>query len=280
VAVAARGVYTASNQTVAMRGKPQLWDSTLRASADEIDTNVGSSESELRGRARTTYFNRDSTGGATPFKNRKQPVTVASDRALVKHNEGAARYIGDARAWQGEDFVRAEYIEIDKGERTMTAWNNARSTFYDFEREVEKGRKEIVPVFASSDRIIYTDANRTAHYEGSVKIRQGTDQIDSATADVLMDEENKLISMTASKDVVMTQPARRATGDQVVYTVATDTAILTGNFAVVEDHERDAVTKSPKLTLHLRDARIEANDDNNGGSGAKRRVRTTHRIQN
>ena len=280
VAVAARGVYTASNQTVAMRGKPQLWDSTLRASADEIDTNVGASESELRGRARTTYFNRDSTGGAAPFKNRKQPVTVASDRALVKHNEGAARYIGDARAWQGEDFVRAEYIEIDKGERTMTAWNNARSTFYDFEREVEKGRKEVVPVFASSDRIIYTDANRTTHYEGSVKIRQGTDQIDSATADVVMDEENKLISMTASKDVVMTQPARRATGDQVVYTVATDTAILTGNFAVVEDHERDAVTKSPKLTLHLRDARIEANDDNNGGSGAKRRVRTTHRIQN
>ena len=102
VAVAARGVYTASNQTVAMRGKPQLWDSTLRASADEIDTNVGSSESELRGRARTTYFNRESTGGAAPFKNRKQPVTVASDRALVKHNEGrrdtsATRARGRAR---------------------------------------------------------------------------------------------------------------------------------------------------------------------------------------
>jgi lipopolysaccharide transport protein LptA len=162
----------------------------------------------------------------------------------------------------------------------MTAWNNAHSGFYDFEREVEKGRKEVVPVFASSDRIIYTDANRTAHYEGSVKIRQGTDRIDSATADAVMDEENKLISLTASKDVVMTQPSRRATGDHVVYTAATDTAILTGNFAMVEDRERDAVTKSPKLTLHLRDARIEANDDNNVGSGAKRRVRTTHRIQN
>jgi lipopolysaccharide export system protein LptA len=280
VAVAARAVYTASNQTVAMRGKPQVWDSAMRSSADEIDANIYSNESELRGRARTTYFNRDSTGGAAPFKKRKQPVTVASDRAIVKHNEGAARYIGNARAWQEEDFVRAEYIELDKGERTMTAWNNAQSAFYDFEREVEKGRKENVPVFASSDRIIYTDADRTAHYEGSVKIRQGTDRIDSATADAVMDEENKLISLTASKDVVMTQPARRATGDQVVYTAATDTAILTGNFAVVEDRERDAVTKSPKLTLHLRDARIEANDDNNVGSGAKRRVRTTHRIQN
>jgi lipopolysaccharide export system protein LptA len=280
VGVAARAVYTASNQTVVMRGKPQLWDPSMRASADEIDTNVENSESELRGRARSTYFSRETTGGAAPFKNNKQPVTIASDRAIVKHNEGAARYIGDARAWQGDDFVRAEYIELDKGERVMTAWNNAQSAFYDFEREVEKGRKEIVPVFASSDRIVYTDANRTAHYEGSVKIRQGTDRIDSATADAVMDEENKLISLTASKDVVMTQPARRATGDRVVYTAATDTAILTGNFAVVEDNEREAVTKSPKLTLHLRDARIEANDDNNGGSGAKRRVKTTHRIQN
>ncbi|MGH9752047.1 MAG: LPS export ABC transporter periplasmic protein LptC [Blastocatellia bacterium] len=279
-AVAARGVYTASNQTVAMRGKPQVWDSSLRASADEIDANIETGESKLRGRARTTYFNRESTGGAAPFKNRKQPVTIASDHAIVKHNEGAARYIGAARAWQGDDFVRAEYIELDKGERVMTAWNNAQSAFYDFERETEKGRKEIVPVFVSSDRIIYTEANRTTHYEGSVKIRQGTDRIDSATADAVMDEENKLVSLTASKDVVMTQPSRRAIGDQVVYTVATDTAILTGNLAMVEDRERDAVTKSPKLTLHLRDARIEANDDNNVGSGVKRRVKTTHRIQN
>jgi lipopolysaccharide export system protein LptA len=277
---ASRAVYTASNQKVALRGKPQLWDSSLRASADEIDTNVDAGESELRGRARTTYYSRETTGGAAPFKNKKQPVTITADRAIVKHDEGAARYMGDARAWQGDDYVRAEYIELDKGERVMTAWNNAQSFFYDFEREIEKGRKETVPVFASSDRIVYTDANRTAHYEGSVKIRQGTDRIDSATADAVMDQENKLISLTASKDVVMTQPSRRATGDQVVYTADTDTAILTGNLAVVEDHEREAVTKSPKLTLHLRDARIEANDDNNVGGGAKRRVRTTHRIQN
>ncbi|MBO0726616.1 MAG: LPS export ABC transporter periplasmic protein LptC, partial [Blastocatellia bacterium] len=280
VGVAARAVYTASNQNVALRGKPQLWDSSLRASADEIDTNIEISVSELRGHARTTYYSRDTTGGAAPFKNNKQPVTIVSDHALVKHGEGAARYIGDARAWQGDDFVRAEYIELDKGERVMTAWNNAQSTFYDFERQVEKGRKEIVPVFASSDRITYTDANRTAHYEGSVKIRQGTDRVDSVTADVVMDEQNKLVSMTASKDVVITQPSRRATGDQVVYTAANDTAVLTGNSAIAEDHEHDAMTKSPKLIFHLRDARIEANDDNNVGSGAKKRVKTTHRIQN
>lgn len=279
-ATAARGIYTASNQTVMMRGKPQLWDSSARANADEIDANVDTGESELRGRVRTTYFSRESTGGSAPFKNRKAPVTIASDRAVVKHREGAARYIGNVRAWQDDDFVRAENIELDKGERVMTAWGNAQSAFYDFEREVEKGRNQVVPVFATADRMVYTDANRTAHYEGSVKIRQGADRIDAAVADAVMDEEHKLVSLTASKDVVMTQPLRRATGDRVVYTAATDTAVLTGNLAMVEDREREAVTKSAKLTLHLRDARIEANDDNNDVSGAKKRVKTTHRIQN
>lgn len=279
-ATAARGVYAAANRTVAMRGKPQLWDSSSRASAEEIDANLDTGESDLRGRVRTTWFSRDSTGGSAPFKNRKAPVTIASDRAIAKHNEGAARYIGNARAWQDDDFVRADNIELDKGERVMTAWGAAQSAFYDFEREVEKGRKQVVPVFATADRIVYTDANRTAHYEGAVKIRQGTDHIEAAVADAVMDEEHRLVSLTASKDVVMTQPSRRATGDQVVYTAATDVAVLTGNLAMVEDREREAVTKSAKLTLHLRDARIEANDDNNDGSGTKRRVKTTHRIQN
>src|SRR5215510_4761728 len=57
VAIAARGVYTASNQTVAMGVNPQVCDSSMRSSAVVIDANVSTNESELRGRARTTYFN-------------------------------------------------------------------------------------------------------------------------------------------------------------------------------------------------------------------------------
>lgn len=275
-ATAARAVYTASNQTVALRGKPLLWDSSSRANADEIDANVETGESFLRGKVRSIYYSREKTGGAAPFKKDKAPVTIAADRAVVKHREGAARYFGNVRAWQDNDFIRAENMELDNGERMLTAWGNAQSAFYDFEREAEKGRKEIVPVFTTSDKIVYTDANRTAHYEGNVHIKQGTDQIDAAVADAVMDDAHKLMQLTAAKNVVMTQPQRRATGDQVVYTAANDTAVLTGIPAMVEDKEREGVTRSAKLTLHLRDARIEAGDE----SSNKRRVKTTHRIRN
>ena len=91
-----------------------------------------------------------------------------------------------------------------------------------------------------------------------------------------MDEQHKLVQLTAAQNVVMTQPQRRAAGDQVVYTAVNDTAVLTGNPAELDDKEHEGVTKSAKLTLHLRDARIEAADE----SSNKRRVKTTHRIRN
>lgn len=273
-ATAARGVYDAGAQTVALRGKPLLWDTNARTNADEIDTNLETGESLARGRVRTTYYSRETTGGAVPFKKNKAPVTIAADQAVVRHREEAARYTGNVRAWQEDDFLRSDNLELDKGERALNAWGSVQSAFYSVEREVEKGKKEVVPVFVSAEKLTYTDATHTAHYEGKVKMRQGTDQIDAAQADALMDQDNKLTKMTAAREVVLTQPQRRGTGDLLVYTATDDTAILTGNLAQIEDRERAVTSKGARLTLHLRDARIEGDDE----SGTKR-VKTTHRIQ-
>ena len=273
-ATATRAIYTAATQMVALRGKPLVWDADARTDANEIDTNVDTNESTARGRVRTTYYSRDTTGGAAPFKKSKSPVFLTADRAWLRHQEGAARYEGNARAWQDDNFVRAETIELDKNERVMTATNGVQSALYNVEREVEKGRKEVVPIFATADRMTYTDATRIVHYEGNTKIKQGTDRIDAAVADAVIDEEHKLSKLTAMRNVVLTQPARRGTGDKIEYTAASDTAILTGNLARLEDREREVATSSARLTLHLRDAKIEADDE-----GGTKRVTTTHRIQ-
>jgi lipopolysaccharide transport protein LptA len=156
----------------------------------------------------------------------------------------------------------------------MIAAGSVQSALYSLEREVEPGRKEVVPVFATADQMNYFDRPRHVRYTGRVKLKQGTDQIDAATAEAVLDDEYKLTSFTARQNVVLTQPARRGTGDRLDYTAATDTAVLTGNLAYLEDRERDIVTKGATLTLHLRDARIAASDE----SGTKR-VRTTHRIK-
>lgn len=276
-ATAARATYNGATRIVALRGKPQIWDSAARTDADEIDANLESGESVLRGKVRTTYFSRDTTGGATPFRNRQAPVTIASERAVVRHREGIARYFDNVRAWQDDDFVRADKLEIDRDAKTLLATGNAQSAYYQIEREVEKGRKQIVPVFATADRIRYNDSLRRTFYDGSVTIRQGSDLLESANAEALMDEAHRLVEIVSAGRVVMTQPDRLAKGDRLVYTVRDEVARLTGKPATVEDRQHQLLTTSELLTLHLRDGKFEASND--GGDAGRKRVRTTHRLK-
>ncbi|MBL8208193.1 MAG: LPS export ABC transporter periplasmic protein LptC [Blastocatellia bacterium] len=273
-ATAAKAIYIGASRTILMRGKPQVWDNVARTDAQEIDANLDTGESVARTRVRTTYYSKETTNGAAPFKKNNAPVFVSSDRATFRHRESSAKYEGNARAWQDDNFVRGEVVEVDNGERTMIATGNAQSAIYNFEREVEKGKKEIVPVFGAADQIHYFDHNRLVRYTNKVKIRQGTDQIDAAAADVTLDADYKMTRFVAQREVVLTQPMRVGKGNQLEYTAATDEAVLTGNLATIEDRENDATSKGARLTLHLRDAKITASDE----SGTKR-VKTTHRIK-
>jgi lipopolysaccharide transport protein LptA len=212
-------------------------------------------------------------------------VTVVADSAVVRHpiseanrapvSGGKANYSGNVRAWQENEFVRADQLELDRGERILLAVGNAQSAYYQLEREVEKGRKQIVPVFASADRIRYNDGSRKTLYEGSVRIRQGTDTIDAANAEATMDEEHRLLEMVATGQVVVTQPDRVARGERLLYNFKDEQARLTGRPATLEDRLQQVLTSSDQLTLSLRDGRFDAADE----PGGRKRVRTTHRIK-
>lgn len=273
-AIAQRAVYTAANETVLLRGRPRVWDSTVQANAEEIDLRLEAEESSLRGRVRTTYFNRQSAGGALPFRQRHAPITVAADQATIRHRAGVAHYLGNARAWQEDEFLRADRLEIDRTEKTLLAVGQAQSAYYQLEREVEPGRRERIPVFASAERIRYLDAQRRTFYEGSVRLRQGTDSLEAATAEAQLDADHQLVEILATDRVVLSQPDRFARGERILYRAREETAILTGRPAVLEDRSRQVLTQSEKLTLDMRGATIQASHDGD----QRKRVKTSHRI--
>src|SRR5687768_5362078 len=79
----------------------------------------------------------------------------------------------------------------------------------------------VVPVFASANSMFYSEPDRTTHYEGNVDIKQGTDRLTSEVADVyLQKESNEMQKTVAQRTVVLTQPARKGSGDWVEYTAA------------------------------------------------------------
>jgi len=275
--LAANISFTTVDETVRLRGgDPTVWDSRGRTKAVEIDSDLTNEVSYGRGRVSTTYYSQEQTNGATPFSKVKSPVYVVGDRSEFRHVSGLATYTGNARAWQDDNFVRADKLNIYANDKRMDASGHVQTALYNSKRRIEGNVTEI-PVFGSSDSMFYSDADRLIHYEGSVDIKQGTDRLTAGVADVyLARDTNDMEKTVAERNVVMTQPTRRGTGDWVEYTAANEVAILKGNPARVDDTEQGN-TEGARLTLNIRDNKVTADDTR--GPLSPGRVRSTHKIK-
>lgn len=269
--------FTPADETVRLRGgDPTVWDSRGRTKATELDSDLANHVSYGRGRVSTTYYSQEQTNGATPFSKVKSPVYVVSERAEFRHVSGLATYTGNARAWQDDNFVRGDKLNIYVNDKKMDASGHVQTGLYNSKRRID-GNPTVIPVFASSDSMFYSNPDRLIHYEGSVDIKQGSDRLTAALADVhLSRDTNEMEKTIAQRNVVLTQPARKGTGDWVQYTSADEVAILKGNPARVEDTEQGN-TVGARLTLNIRDSRVTADDAR--GPLSPGRVRSTHKIK-
>jgi LPS export ABC transporter protein LptC len=269
--------FTDADKTVRLRGsEPTVWDSHARTTAAEIDSDTANRISYSRGKTQTAYYNQEQTNGATPFSKVKSPVYIAADRAEFRHISGVANYSGNARAWQDDNFVRGDTISLLREEKRMESRGRVQSGLYQARRK-SQGNNTVVPVFASSDFMWYSDPDRQLHYEGNVDIKQGTDRITSAVSDVyLVKDANEVDKTISQRSVVLTQPGKKGVGDWLQYTAADEVAVLKGSPARVEDAEQ-GTTEGGRLTVYLRENRVVADDVRGAQPGG--RVRTVHRIK-
>jgi len=271
---AANASYTAADETIRLRGgEPVVWDSHARTKAVEIDTDTRNDVSFTRGKTATTYYSQEQTGGATPFSKVKSPVFIVSDRAEFRHTTGVAIYTGGARAWQDDNFVKADRLTIYRENKRMEGDGHVQSVLY----QSRSKNAEPVPALATSDRMSYSDTDRILHYEGAVDIKQGADRIQSATADVYLQKEvNEVDHTIAERDVIVTQPGRQGTGEWAQYTAADETIVLKGHPAHVVDTEQ-GTTEGERLTVYLRENKVVADDTR--GPQSPGRVRSVHKIK-
>jgi lipopolysaccharide export system protein LptA len=270
--------YTGGSGVIQMRGgEPVVWDARARLKATEIDSDTINKVSNARGKVLTTYYSQEQTNGAAPFKNTKSPVFIASNAAEFQHEAGIGVYTGNARAWQDDNFVKADRLVLRNQQKRMEGDGNVQSALYQARRSEAGGERTVVPVFATSRSMTYSDAERLLHYAGEVDIRQGNDRITSEVSDVYLQKETYEVERTVSqRSVVVTQPGRRGTGDRGEYTAADEVVVLTGNPARVEDAEKGS-SESKRLTVYLRENRVVS--DGGPSPQSTGRVRTTHKIK-
>ncbi|HEX8286902.1 MAG TPA: LPS export ABC transporter periplasmic protein LptC [Pyrinomonadaceae bacterium] len=269
--------FTASDEVVRLRGgEPTAWDSRARAKAGEIDWDTRNEKTALRGNVSTTYYNQKQTGGATPFSDTNKPVFVTAQNAEFDHREETGLYTGNARAWQENNYVRADRLLLNQKQGQLFAEGAVQSLLYNAKRK-ENGRETNVPVFATAQKLTYNRDNRILRYETDVDIRQGTDRITAGAANVYMNERNDVSQTIAENNVVVTQPNRRAAGDYAQYNAADEIVILRGNPARIEDAETGS-SQGGQVTVYLRENRVvgEGKTKQNGTG----RIRSVYKVKN
>jgi lipopolysaccharide transport protein LptA/LPS export ABC transporter protein LptC len=271
-ATADRAIYDGPSDFLSLRGKrPTGWDEKSRIQADEIDYDNRNNESHARGDVRSTYYDPGPAGNGTPFKKKNSPVLISADRADERNDDSVIIYKGNAHGWQDDNFVKADVIELYQDPKHMVAVGGVQTGLYTIERETSPGKKEVVPVFATSDRMTYSDEDRLVHYEGNVKAKQGTDRIDSSLADIyLKQDSNDLDHLFAKGNVDLIQTGRHGTGDTLTYTADDGRGVLVGRSARIDDAEKGSVMGA-ELTFYSHDDKVLV--ENQHGTG---RVRSIH----
>ena len=145
---------------------------------------------------------------------------------------------------------------------------------------------KVTPVTITSARLTYADSERKAHFEGGVLAKAAdftvaAGQMDAflqargqAAGDQGIDSQNapaKLDRIVAQDQVVVTQPTRKATGSQLVYTASDDRFVLTGGPPSIFDAEHGKIT-GDSLTLFRRDDRVLVEGNNTSPSVTQTRV--------
>lgn len=274
--IADKIVFTASDGTVRLRGgEPTVSDSRARAKANEIDWDTRNEKSFLRGKVSTTYISQKQTGGATPFGQTNAPVFVTADAAEFQHKEEIGVYSGNARAWQENNYVRADKLILRQKQGELYGEGAVQSLLYDAKRK-ENGKEINVPVFAQSQKIYYFKEKNLLRYETDVDIRQGADRIVAGVANVYLNDKNEVAQTVAETNVVVTSPNRKAVGDYAQYVAADESIVLRGNPAKIDDSESGS-TQGAQVTVFLRTNRVETESKSSQSNTG--RIRTVYKIK-
>jgi lipopolysaccharide export system protein LptA len=258
-----RARYTPADQMLVLTGSPRITDKGLATTADTLRMNRGTGDAIAEGNVKTTYSDlREQPNGA--LLAGASPIHVTS-RSMTAHRDSAsATYSGEVRLWQDANVVEAHNIEFDRERRSIVARGNGRPVSTALV-QVDKSGK-VTPMSITSTRLTYTDEQRRAQFEGGVTAKGAdvtvtADHVDaylaarSQNASGPMKGQGQLDRLVAEGNVVVKEPGRKATGNQLVYTVADDKFVLSGGTPSIFDAERGK-TRGDSLTFFRRDDRV------------------------
>jgi lipopolysaccharide export system protein LptA len=286
-ASAERGVYTDADQMLVLTGSPRVIDGGMTTTAQTIRFNRVTGDAIADTNVKSTYSDlKPQPDGALLASS--DPIHVVSHSMTAHRSSSVATYIGNARLWQNSNAVDAPTIQFDRDHRSLIADGNSAQPVKTVLVQVDSSGKA-TPVTITSPHLTYADAERKIFLTGSVTVK-GSDatmtsrqmtvflvprtrckeggcpaaagpqsgsvaRVTSGASGSPLSSPGQLDKIVAENDVVIVEPARRATGDHLVYTAADDKYVLTGGPPSIFDAEQGKIT-GDSLTFYRHDDRV------------------------
>ncbi len=276
-----RAIYTPADQMLVLNGSPRVVDGGMTTTSRSMRLNRATGDAFAEGDVKSTYSDlKAQPSGALLAAS--DPIHVTA-RTMTAHSSPAvALYTGDARLWQNANVIQAPSIEFDRNHRSVVAQGSPIQPVSTVLVQTQKSGK-VTPVKITSARLNYTDGERKAHFEGAVQAQGAELTItahlmdvflqsrDQATTNQSLTGTGKIDHIIAKEQVVITQPGRRALGDQLVYTTSDDKFVLTGGSPSIFDAEHGKIT-GVSLTLFRHDGRVLVEGNNTSPTVTQTRV--------
>jgi lipopolysaccharide export system protein LptA len=288
-----RGEYTTADQMLVLNGSPRVVDTGMTTTAQTIRMNRATGDAVAEGNVKSTYSDLKAQPDGALLAS-SDPIHVTSRGMTAHHSPAVAIYTGDARLWQDANIVEAPTLQFDRLHRSLIAEGAAvglrdvpageiPATTQALAQpvstvlvQVDKSGK-VTPVHVTSERLNYVDAERTIFLEGGVTAKTSDTTMTSRRMTVFLLARSQsqagssrgtssgaatgsampgqVDHIVAEGQVVITEPARHATGDRLVYTAADDKFVLTGGPPSIFDAERGKIT-GDSLTFYRHDDRV------------------------
>ena len=313
-ATARTASYDAASQRSVLTGAVEVTEPDRVLKADRIAIEQKTGDAEAEGEVQASLFAQPGKEPvATSEAQAKSPVHVVGNKAVLQRGGGRVTVFGerdhDARVWEGASQVQAPVLLLKQAEGTIDAYGADGGEGLPVQAVLPVGESNGVAVGASSRRngVVRvssgrmhfvngasgvkgtTEESRRVEFSGGVVMRSADGSVRARQAVATLRAKpgagasgvgmGELERVVAQGGVTVEQPGRVATGEELVWTAADATFLLTGTPSVppeVTDGVNGRVTGGA-IRFRPGDSSVVVTGTGSGPKGG--RVKTETRLQ-
>ena len=278
-ATAGRATLEQDSNRMTLDTGARVWDATGATSADHILIDQKTGDFTAEGHVTSSRLPDKKTSPSGMLAGDEPVEAMASRMTSANHNH-LLHYEGHVVMWQGADRISADRVDVDRDKRSIRADGNVVTQFREKSKSdagaqtAQVGSSPPIFVVVKANRLVYTDQDRLAHYNGGVlltrpQMQVKADELRATLAGQNTDksqpndgeEQSRLEKAYADGHVEIVETGadrtRTGTSDHAEYFTdpANERIVLRGGRPQMVDSKK-GFTRGAELTYFVNDGRL------------------------